>query len=155
MDSRDFKPLISNGKLRPFISSGDLKRSTCGGELRPGGELTGADKPRPWSGDLRPPRPLISSGGDLEPSISRDLNRDLSSPNGHLGSSSKEEEEEEEEEKKEEVSCSKKCCPRMMQNWKKIIVVVFLWIAYFMCRAAFSNIAPFFPLIVGDNYVAI
>ena len=33
-------------------------------------------------------------------------------------------------------------------NWnlvKKVVVVIFLWIAYFLCNAAFSTIAPFFP----------
>ena len=33
-------------------------------------------------------------------------------------------------------------------NWnlvKKVVIVIFLWIAYFLCNAAFSTIAPFFP----------
>ena len=36
-------------------------------------------------------------------------------------------------------------------NWhlmKKIAMVVFLWIAYFLCNIAFSTISPFFPGVV-------
>ena len=31
---------------------------------------------------------------------------------------------------------------------KKIMIVVFLWIATFLCTMAFSTVAPFFPIVV-------
>ena len=30
-------------------------------------------------------------------------------------------------------------------SWKNIVAIVCLWIAYFLCAAGFSTIAPFFP----------
>lgn len=76
-------------------------------------------------GDLR------LSNGDLKPSII---------------------EEEGEKEKGDREKDVKKCNLWMNQckkNWKKILVLTFLWIAYFLCRAANSTIAPFFPVIVS------
>ncbi len=49
-------------------------------------------------------------------------------------------------------ACYKKCLSWLSQcreNWKKILVVVILWLAYMLCNVAFSIIAPFFPKIVS------
>ncbi len=52
------------------------------------------------------------------------------------------------EDKQDAHGFSKKCCAWARENCEKIVLLVFLWMAYTLCSMAYSTINPFFPQIV-------